>query len=388
MIDRAVSGPWTDRDLPRVAAWLDEIDAPLDSVVEAIHRPFYYAPIVRSSEKDLLLGCLLPHLSVHREIGRALAMRCLRSLGRGDLIAAIDDWGAAARLARLQTHEPLLISNLVGIAIGVQAHEMYKLILQQPGLTKAHLNQISAAYTQLPPHSPIAKNIFELERALVLDILIGLSRGWCDWGQVLGPNSPPASHLSDQVVERKRSDVLTEITADPAFDLERALRRANTFWDRWSRGMPQEFGAQKRYNDAIEKELKKPHMDELLEIVQERVNGGLRLSGDTADAVADFYLDVASPVVQAALLTEWRHRAHIQIESVALSLAMFRADHGGFPAALAALVPKYLQGVPDDCFTEGQALRYRTEEGACVVYSVGKMGGTTAGSAITKTAIL
>ena len=54
------------------------------------------------------------------------------------------------------------------------------------------------------------------------------------------------------------------------------------------------------------------------------------------------------------------------------ALARYRQQHGGLPASLEALVPEFLDRVPHDVM-DGQPLRYRrTDEGGCLIWSIGE----------------
>ena len=58
---------------------------------------------------------------------------------------------------------------------------------------------------------------------------------------------------------------------------------------------------------------------------------------------------------------------------VAFALSAWRGDHDSYPESLADLVPKYLEAVPLDLYTD-RPLRYeRMADGYCV-YSVGNNG--------------
>jgi len=48
---------------------------------------------------------------------------------------------------------------------------------------------------------------------------------------------------------------------------------------------------------------------------------------------------------------------HRRLEELAFALAIWRAEHGGYPETLSALSPGYMPDVPIDYFT-GQPLRY------------------------------
>lgn len=63
--------------------------------------------------------------------------------------------------------------------------------------------------------------------------------------------------------------------------------------------------------------------------------------------------------------------ANLRLDTVAVALEEFRAAQGnGYPDALSALVPTYLQFVPADPF-DGQPMRYRKEGTGYLLYSIG-----------------
>ena len=66
-----------------------------------------------------------------------------------------------------------------------------------------------------------------------------------------------------------------------------------------------------------------------------------------------------------------------QINRMGLALAAYHADTGKWPATLDELAPKYVKDIPPDCFT-GQPLVYRADEGGYILYSLG-VGGIDRG---------
>ncbi len=63
-------------------------------------------------------------------------------------------------------------------------------------------------------------------------------------------------------------------------------------------------------------------------------------------------------------------KAHQRILQVVLAAYLYRHERGQFPNNLEALVPRYLPAVPKDPF-DGQPLRYRWENGALRIWSIG-----------------
>jgi hypothetical protein len=60
--------------------------------------------------------------------------------------------------------------------------------------------------------------------------------------------------------------------------------------------------------------------------------------------------------------------------AVTLALRAYRLEHGVYPDALSALVPRYLRSVPDDPFALPGPLRYRRDGRNYLLYSVGPDG--------------
>jgi hypothetical protein len=67
----------------------------------------------------------------------------------------------------------------------------------------------------------------------------------------------------------------------------------------------------------------------------------------------------------------WRRdQAYLRCAVVAVAAERYRHDHKQWPKTLDALVPSYLQAVPNDPY-DGQPLRYKLLEDGVVIYSVG-----------------
>jgi hypothetical protein len=63
-------------------------------------------------------------------------------------------------------------------------------------------------------------------------------------------------------------------------------------------------------------------------------------------------------------------RMQNRLTQIALSLAAYKADHGGYPASLDVLAPNYLAAVPNDVFSEKPVIYAPTQQGY-TLYSVG-----------------
>ena len=60
--------------------------------------------------------------------------------------------------------------------------------------------------------------------------------------------------------------------------------------------------------------------------------------------------------------------AHASVAQTGIALYLYDQDHRTFPQTLQELVPKYLDAVPVNPFTQDEPIQYRQEEDRVVVY--------------------
>src|SRR5262249_28335624 len=119
-LDRTSVRPWTPKQFPVIAGWIEANEKPLDLVVEGTKRPHYFSPLVARRTKDQpsnLIGALLPAVQKCREMTQALTVRAMLRLSQGRQEEAWQDLLACHRLGRHIARGGTLIEGLVGIAI-------------------------------------------------------------------------------------------------------------------------------------------------------------------------------------------------------------------------------------------------------------------------------
>ena len=79
------------------------------------------------------------------------------------------------------------------------------------------------------------------------------------------------------------------------------------------------------------------------------------------------------PAIGPFAASEARRHVWLDLADFAFALAEYKNDHGGYPAALGELSPKYVHDLPKDPFSE-QDYRYRREGEGYLLYSVGFNG--------------
>ena len=127
-------------------------------------------------------------------------------------------------------------------------------------------------------------------------------------------------------------------------------------------------------NKAVEEQIEAAHLP-----LKFRTAGG---AGSTGTPLTDA-LWKPLPTVRDSLIQAATHRESLL---VMLALEQYRAKAGGFPADLAALVPKYLAAIPLDPWSEGP-LRYRCTDASkdpyhrsYLLYSIGADGHDDGGA--------
>jgi hypothetical protein len=109
---------------------------------------------------------------------------------------------------------------------------------------------------------------------------------------------------------------------------------------------------------------------------------GGRISTKTTPRFSRFLGDRIVSFADRALQTDMRGREERRFAAIALAVALYRADHNGAsPPRLDALVPAYLQSIPNDPFASNRPISYLvipngTPSGAVrhLLYSIGENG--------------
>lgn len=365
-LDVGLNGPWSEIDAPELSAWLDEMKAPLDRIVEAIERSGYFAPVVLIPDSPAVAGVLLPHLSYHRAVGRSLTMRALRSLQAGDVDATIAALIALERFARWQTREPASISNLVGISIDSLTRTIYPDLLAHSKLNRAHLNRLQRERDARPASTPPTRVYGEAEQVLALDLLQRSAAGDAHIGETLDW----MFDMGDNPV----AETLTRVTTDPRFDLDAALRRLRKVWGQ-TLPVPERQSERVAWcerSEAFNEQLKECGLRLWVALATAATQGIPEGQADlAAQAAADLFASQMLPGHPAYVRTAAQAEMYDDLETVALALAEHRLIHGAYPESLDDLPVTDRREIPED-FIAGQLVKYRVvnDGQGFVLYSV------------------
>jgi hypothetical protein len=369
---RASLRPWTHKDCPRIAQWIEANEKPIAIIIEASKRPQYYNPVISqhsAKEPGSLLSAPLSALQRCREAANILTARAMNRLAAGKVDDAWQDLLASHRLARLIARGGPLIEALVGFAIEqitVNANLAY---IEGARLTSAQLLSRMKELKALPPFASLADKVNLAERIVYLEQLQLIRRNGVGFMERLA-GEPTKGAGQRKPTKEELEQALSKL------DWAAALRRANGWYDRMVAALrPSSHGERSKELDKLDKEVRKQLKDvraAQLSILENLTKPG-RLRAEAATGIADNLMSLLMPAIAKI------QNAYDRIDQVdrnlhvAFALAAFHRDQGHYPRELVELEPRYLQNVPGDLFS-GKALIYRPNDGGYLLYSIGVNG--------------
>ncbi len=178
LLDR-LAQPWTRDDLPMLSDWLDENDAALDLVSEAVRRPVFCVPWSRTSDDGLLLSVVLQDVQRIRSFARGYTARAYFRLGMGDVDGAIDDIVSCARLGRHLQRGGMMIEEFVGVACEAIAFSTGAGSSLEHQPTEEQWQRFVDELNNLPVRTS-RDQALEIERLVMLDSVQALATGMLD----------------------------------------------------------------------------------------------------------------------------------------------------------------------------------------------------------------
>lgn len=332
---RAQRPPWTRDECPLAAEWLAANEKPLELIEAATKRSSFYSPLITTEQ-------LLAVAQNLREASRLLVTRAMFRLGDDDIAGAWSDLLACHRLARLIGQRPqTMIQFLVAVAVDAVASAGDASLIAH-GLSVEQARQCLADHTALPGCISIADAI----------------------------------HLGERL---SSLDSMQSTSGSAGFDINVTLRRTNRMFDDMIAVMRLK-GDQNRRDAFAELEANLKQRALAARQPLRLVAGYLINSRKTiSNSVCDSLLGLMVPAYTQAQNADDRTRIKSDLVRVGFALAAYRAELGGYPKELDALVPKYLDALPLDRMID-QPLRYVVRENGFLLYSVGANGRDDGGA--------
>ena len=368
----AAKRPWSRKEFPQVAAWLDANEKPLSLLIEASKRPRRFDPLVG---RRVLISAMQPALQPYREAGRALAARAMLRLNDGRVDDAWQDLLVCHRLARLVAEGPTFEDYVAGIALDSIGFSAEQGMLQQTQLSAAEAEKMRSDLDRLPTMPRVVDEVDIGERSDYLDSVGCVVRDGAGGLNTL-------AQYADSPEQKAYARSVCDAAAAGPIDWDSILRLGNARCDRIVDAMRRSTRAERKaIYDNIDLQIRKNTAE-----MQRILKTGLDKSPDQRKVASEALGDVLCGLsllsgLRAAPEVEDRGLTRFDLTKLAFALAAYRADHGAYPAKLADLTPKYVAAIPKDRFTDGD-LHYSLQDGGYLLYSVGQNGKDDGGKGV------
>ncbi len=357
-VDFTRKWPWKATEYPDVAGWLKWNEKSLAVLTQASRRPKYFNPKISKSGAPRLINSLLPTIQKCRAVALALVTRAMLRAGEGDVDGAWGDMKTCRRLGRHVASGGTLIEMLVGIAMEVIATNSELVLIDRvPPSSKRSLVWLKEL-RELPQASSLADSLDLCERMMLLDAFFSvISAGFESIDRGIGSGNSEPSFWKPYVTR--------------SIDWDPALRSANRMYDR--------LVATARLGDRAERVAEFRRIVDDLKLGKSTtanlnpIQRSLMSDSERGEAIGNLLLGLLLPALDKMLDAVDRNEQMLRNVQVALALSAYRADHKAYPTRLDALLPTYLDAIPNDIFSR-QPLIYRLQNQGYLLYSVGQNG--------------
>jgi hypothetical protein len=308
--------------------------------------------------EDTLIAILLPDVQSCRNFARELQVRVTERLGKGDVDGAWHDVMSMFYLSRKHfINDPIVVTNLVGIAVEGAGFESAKLVLQHGNPTveqlerfandleslsrtmilKAELDRCGFLYAMLKNCSKDKRNFFaslHMISDLSSDGSSNNRRYWF-WPTVVSAVFLPIDRniAGKRIAENLQAE--RRITDDSAWNISPIVAKR---------------GAAAREQALTENARRTQFPWGLLRVPLIRTRSQL---------FADYLVDQFTPALQTAQNALNRTNTQFDLLRMMVALERYKSAHQEYPETLDALIPKYLEEVPLDPFTGRLSWTYK-----------------------------
>ena len=301
---------------------------------------------------DAGFGMLLPHLARLKSCSQYLALHADAALRAGDRATALEDIRTTFRIMEALRGEPILISQLVSMAVlhlGLQP--VWEGLADQQW-TEADLRVIELELGKLDFLADYQLAMRGERVCSIWGVDYARRRGLNALGDIgaQGGSSRPAEW------ERAVGRMLYQLVPAGWFDQNKlSVCRNNDHY----------------MASAVDKERRIVPPS-----VVQRLQEGL---GEIRTSPYDMLSRMLMPALAGSAEKFARAETTVDLARLACALERYRLANGRFPETLDALAPKFIAKLPHDVIN-GQPLKYRrTDDGQFVLYSVGFMNSVVLG---------
>jgi hypothetical protein len=318
---------------------------------------------------------LLPQLAKVKGVAQRLSAATLCDLHNGRLNEATANLEALIRLPEVFRDEPLVISQLVRIAVAAIAIGPTWEALQAEGWTDEQLAEFHKRWESLEFMDAMGRAI-EMERAMGIEMFERLRRSSAERKQMFSGvffGAPGAQQgLAAPSSASDVPDYALELGKKTLSSAGSLARETAWLW-LWS------YHDERRYLEMIQTMLEVPrqvrHTGSLAAALSQTRHSSERLRQSEDFGSAKYFLSTQiAPALEKASIKAARLETQREMAVAAIALKRHQLRHHKLPPTLAPLIPEFLASVPRD-FMDGKELRYRPDaDGTFLLYSVNEDG--------------
>jgi hypothetical protein len=362
----AESEPWSKREYPLLAAWIDSNERAFHLVIAGSRKSRYYVPIVDEQYGNLCGTAIAADIMEIRDVVRFLRIHAMNELDAGRPEEAWHDVLACCHWASLQSQGPMTTHRLVATGLEGIAHGAVTRMVGSRRLSAQEAVSFLRDLDRVPPW-PSVQAVFDVgERFYTLDSFQNMSINGYD-PKPLRLDLPGGEEFIRPFEAADRAT--KRLANDPRLDWNEALRYYNSRHDQvlkvWNCPDPAE---QKELAKVFQRDLSASREKDLEMIFSEDY-----ARTATPVTLARHLVEMGgSQISEVQLLeeNEARRKVLCDLSRLALALAGYHAEHAAYPQAIADLCPKFLATASNDSFSD-KPFRYKPEKDSYLLYSVG-----------------
>ena len=308
---------------------------------------------------------LLPHLSKLKKTEVLATGSAMEAMSGGDYSEAWQDLYAAVDLFRLQSNEPIMITDLVRAAEARLAVAATWEALQCHSWTEEQLSGLQSKWSDVDLFSG-SEATLSVERAFhatTLDQFRHTNSALAIYAVTISPPLPP-----------NRSDSLRD-KLKKYYDLYPGFWRWKSHWS-----YAEELYGLQILTAAIDASRKIKNTGAFVPAFNDLDLQFTNITKLNADATGHFLISPAPVIYHNYLLKLAEAETWRRLTVTAIAQKRYQLEHGAYPASLNELVPRYLPAPMVDLM-DGKPLRYRLRaDGDFLLYSVGDDGQDDGGT--------
>jgi hypothetical protein len=305
---------------------------------------------------------MLSHLAQDKRAAVWLCEAANLDLHEGRTAQACEDLKTCMDLSHFCEHEPLMISQLVRVAILAIAIGSTWEELQSPNLNERELVELQKCWETAHPLSCATRSL-EMERAMLKENFDALRSGQMSFNAMYGSGTPPST-----------TNFIQDVLNDPGKEADEAAQQFKFWVWKWRWSYDEELMSMQELQGGIETARKIQSNAPFVVTLKSYDTAADKIRAPYTNMIGKFFLGLDPGYLHNYLRKLCLIEAQRKLAITAIALKRFQVAHQKFPADLKELTPSYLASIPIDPM-DGKPLRYRpNSDGTFLLYSVGEDG--------------